>query len=63
VLKRGGNLSIGLYDYHYREDSDEPTKVDLVRGAVSVAAEVGRKSAKPADTRKILKLETLASLA
>ena len=56
MLKRGGNLSIGLWDYHYRDDGDEPTNADLVRRAISVATEVGRKPAKPADTRKILKL-------
>ena len=61
VFQRGGNLSIGLGDYHYCQDGDEPTNADLVRRAVSVATEVGRKPAKPADTRALLQLETLAS--
>jgi uncharacterized protein (DUF849 family) len=43
VLERGGNLSIGLGDYHYREGDYEPTNAQLVERAVRVAAEVGRK--------------------
>jgi uncharacterized protein (DUF849 family) len=57
VLERGGNLSIGLGDYHYREDDYEPTNAQLVERAVRVAAEVGRKPATPAETRAILDLK------
>jgi len=56
VLERGGNLSIGLGDYHYREGDYEPTNAQLVARAVRVAAEVGRKPAAPAETRALLSL-------
>jgi uncharacterized protein (DUF849 family) len=56
VLERGGNLSIGLGDYHYREGDYEPTNAQLVERAVRVAAEVGRKPAAPAETRALLRL-------
>jgi 3-keto-5-aminohexanoate cleavage enzyme len=57
VLERGGNLSIGLGDYHYRQGAEEPTNAQLVERAVRVAAEVGRKPATPAETRAILDLK------
>ena len=57
VLERGGNLSIGLRDYHYRQGAEEPTNAQLVDRAVRVAAEVGRKPATPAETRAILDLK------
>ena len=57
VLERGGNLSIGLGDYHYREGDDEPMNAQLVERAVRVAAEVGRKPAAPAETRALLNLK------
>lgn len=45
VLERGGNLSIGLGDYHYRQGAEKPTNAQLVERAVRVAAKVGRKPA------------------
>jgi uncharacterized protein (DUF849 family) len=57
VLERGGNLSIGLGDYHYRQGTDEPTNAQLVERAVTVAEEVGRRPATPAETRAILDLK------
>ena len=57
VLERGGNLSIGLGDYHYRVGDSEPTNAQLVARAVSVAKEVGREPATPVETRAILNLK------
>jgi 3-keto-5-aminohexanoate cleavage enzyme len=56
VLERGGNLSIGLGDYHYREGDYEPTNAQLVERAVKLAVQVGRKPAAPAETRARLRL-------
>ena len=57
VVERGGNLSIGLGDFHYCQGDYEPTNAELVERAVAVAREVGRRAATPAETRDILKIK------
>ena len=57
VLERGGNLSIGLGDYHYCEPGYEPTNAEIVARAVEVAAKVGRKAATSGETRALLNLK------
>ncbi len=53
ALERGGHLRVGLEDY---AGSDKPTNADLVRAAVTLAADAGRPVASPAEAAELLDL-------
>ena len=54
-MERGGHVSIGLGDYHYRE-LEFPTNARLVARIAQLARDMGREIATPADARKMLGL-------
>ena len=51
----GGNVRLGLEDYHYA-DQGNPTTADLVKRFVPLAAAMGRTPASPDETREYLGL-------
>lgn len=53
IISRGGHISIGLGDYHYKE-MGEPTNADVIRRIVGIARECGREIATPAEAWQIL---------
>ena len=55
AMERGGHVSIGLGDYHYRE-LEFPTNARLVARIAQLARDMGREIATPADARKMLGL-------
>lgn len=59
AMERGGHVSIGLGDYHYRE-LDLPTNAGLVKRVVQLAGDMGRPVATPAEARAALGLATSA---
>jgi uncharacterized protein (DUF849 family) len=55
AIERGGHISIGLGDYHYRE-LETPTNARLISRVAQMAREMGRDIATPEETRKALGL-------
>jgi 3-keto-5-aminohexanoate cleavage enzyme len=55
AMERGGHVSIGLGDYHYRE-LEFPTNARLVARVAQLARDMGREIATPAETRQMLGL-------
>lgn len=53
AMERGGHISIGLGDYHYRE-LEFPTNARLVARVAQLARDMGRELATPAETRQML---------
>ena len=53
IIAQGGHISIGLGDYPYSE-LGQPTNADLVRRVVTIAHELGREIATPAEAKHIL---------
>ena len=53
AMERGGHVSIGLGDYHYRE-LELPTNARLVARIAQMAREMGREIATPAEAREML---------
>jgi uncharacterized protein (DUF849 family) len=55
AMERGGHVSIGLGDYHYRE-LEFPTNARLVSRVAQLARDMGREIATPAEARRMLGL-------
>jgi uncharacterized protein (DUF849 family) len=55
AMERGGHVSIGLGDYHYRE-LEFPTNARLVSRIAQMARDMGREIATPAEARQLLGL-------
>ena len=53
AMERGGHVSIGLGDYHYRE-MELPTNARLVARLAQLARDMGREVATPAEAREML---------
>lgn len=53
IIGAGGHISIGIGDYAYKE-LGYPTNAAVVREIVSIARQMGREIASPADTKQIL---------
>ncbi len=53
AMERGGHVSIGLGDYHYRE-LEMPTNARIVARIAQMAREMGREVATPAEAREML---------
>ena len=53
AMERGGHVSIGLGDYHYRE-MEMPTNARIVARIAQMARETGREVATPAEAREML---------
>jgi len=53
AMERGGHVSIGLGDYHYRE-LEFPTNARLVARVAQLAHDMGRAVATPAEARQML---------
>ena len=53
AMERGGHVSIGLGDYHYRE-MELPTNARLVARLAQLARAMGREVATPAEAREML---------
>ena len=51
VLERGGNLSIGLGDYHYRQGAEEPPNAQL--GPAPRRRRVTRRRARTVGARRV----------
>jgi uncharacterized protein (DUF849 family) len=55
AIERGGHVSIGLGDYHYRE-LEFPSNARLVARISQLARDMGREIATPEETRRMLGL-------
>jgi 3-keto-5-aminohexanoate cleavage enzyme len=55
ALERGGHVSIGLGDYHYR-GLGVPTNADIIKEIVRMARLTGREPATPMETRAMLEM-------
>jgi uncharacterized protein (DUF849 family) len=55
AMERGGHISIGLGDYHYRE-LEFPTNARLVARIAQLARDMGREIATPQETRQMLEV-------
>lgn len=55
ILENGGNLAVGIGDYHYAELGC-PTNEQMVKRAVALAKERGREPATPAEVKEMLKI-------
>lgn len=53
VVANGGNVAIGIGDYHYKEFGC-PTNEELVRKVVDIARDAGREPATPKEVRMLL---------
>jgi uncharacterized protein (DUF849 family) len=53
IIAAGGHVSIGIGDYTYPE-LGQPTNADLVKRVVSIAHDMGREVATPAEAKQIL---------
>jgi uncharacterized protein (DUF849 family) len=56
AMERGGHVSIGLGDYHYRE-LEMPTNARIVARIAQMAREMGREVATPAEAREMLGIQ------
>jgi uncharacterized protein (DUF849 family) len=56
VLDRGGNISIGLGDYHYQHEGKDRTNAEIVARVVEKAQKRGVEPAKPSEVRELLGL-------
>jgi 3-keto-5-aminohexanoate cleavage enzyme len=53
IIAAGGNISIGIGDYHYPE-LGQPTNAELVERVVAIARDVGREVATPDEAKAML---------